>query len=420
MKKTILSFFALLLSMMVLADTPKVVLDFTTDDEWGIGGSSKAKNTTDASFTNNDEYTITILVENLPAGTDGAPITGAYYYDGSKKNLLYGEKFAAMQLPTFDFKVARIVVDAQGAPTAVRYDILSDHTDANTSLTDGSVKGPALHTFTIQEDYQAAGTTYYLTATTKANMRVSKIEIYEVVEGAPEAVTFGTEGATFVTPQDIELFCETAGAKIYYTLDGSEPTESSNLYQGAVTISTTATLRAIAVVNGIASPVTEQTYRIVDVPRLGTEEDPFIPADILTIGEGLAGKYWVKGVVIGSYPKNAPDTEVDTVASNIAIAIGTDTIPVELKSGSNARTALNIKDNPSIKGQTVAVYGNIEAYKKTIGVKNVTKYAILGNDASALIETIREAQAGKKIMLGGQVYILHDGELYELNGTRVE
>lgn len=411
MKKTILSFFALLLSMMVLADTPKVVLDFTTDDEWGIGGSSKAKNTTDASFTNNDEYTITMLVES---------VSGFYYFDQSKHNLMFGEKFAAMQLPTFDFKVGRIVVDAQAAASTVRYDILYDPANKDNTVTDGSQLGPDLHTFTIQENYQAAGTTYYLTATTKANMRVSKIEIYEVVEGAPEAVTFGTEGATFVTPQDIELFCETAGAKIYYTLDGSEPTESSNLYQGAVTISTTATLRAIAVVNGIASPVTEQTYRIVDVPRLGTEEDPFIPADILTIGEGLAGKYWVKGVVIGSYPKNAPDTEVDTVASNIAIAIGTDTIPVELKSGSNARTALNIKDNPSIKGQTVAVYGNIEAYKKTIGVKNVTKYAILGNDASALIETIREAQAGKKIMLGGQVYILHDGELYELNGTRVE
>ena len=420
MKKTILSLCALVLSLMVLADTPKVVLDFTTDDEWGIGGSSKAKNTTDASFTNNDNYTITMLVENLPAGTDGAPITGAYYFDASKKNLLYGEKFAAMQLPTFDFKVARIVVDAQGAPTAVRYDILSDHTDANTSLTDGSVKGPALHTFTIQEDYQAAGTTYYLTATTKANMRVSKIEIYEVVEGAPEAVTFGTEGATFITSQSVELFCATAGAKIYYTLDGSEPTSASTLYTGAITISATTTLRAVAVVNGIASPVTEQTYRIVNVARLGTEEDPFLPEDIITIGEGLAGKYWVKGTVVGTYPKYDLDTECDTVASNIAISIGETTVPVELKSGSTARTALNIKENPSIKGQVVAVFGNIEAYKRTIGVKNVTNYAILGGGASGLIETIREAEAGKKIMLGGQVYILRDGELYDLNGARVE
>ena len=414
MKKTILSLCALFLSMMILADTPKVVLDFTTDDEWGIGGTSKDKNTTDGSFTNNDEYTITMLVES---------VGGSYYFDQTKHNLLFGTaKGVALQLPTFDFKVGRIVVDAQGAPSQVKYDILSDPSDKQYTVTkEGAQQGPALFSFTILDDYQAPGNVYYLATTTKGNnMRVSKIEIYEVVEGAPEAVTFGTEGATFVTAQEVELFCETAGAKIYYTLDGSEPTESSNLYQGAVTISTTTTLRAIAVVNGIASQVTEQTYRIVDVARLGSEEDPFIPADILTIGEGLAGKYWVKGVVVGSYPKNAPDTEVDTVASNIAIAIGTDTIPVELTSGSNARAALNIKDNPSIKGQTVAVYGNIEAYKKTIGVKKVTKYAILGSDASALIETIREAQAGKKIMLGGQVYILHDGELYDLNGTRVE
>ena len=325
-------------------------------------------------------------------------------------------------MPTFDFKVSRIVVDANAASTSVKYDLLSVPTDKNTSVTvEGAHQGKGLVTFTIKDDYQAAGTVYYLATTTKGNnMRVSKIEIYEVVEGAPESVTFGTEGATFITSQSVELFCATAGAKIYYTLDGSEPTSASTLYTGAITISATTTLRAVAVVNGIASPVTEQTYRIVNVARLGTEEDPFLPEDIITIGEGLAGKYWVKGTVVGTYPKYDLDTECDTVASNIAISIGETTVPVELKSGSTARTALNIKENPSIKGQVVAVFGNIEAYKRTIGVKNVTNYAILGGGASGLIETIREAEAGKKIMLGGQVYILRDGELYDLNGARVE
>jgi hypothetical protein len=45
----------------------------------------------------------------------------------------------------------------------------------------------------------------------------------------------------------VTLACETEGAAIYYTLDGTIPTKASTIYTGAISITTDTTLRAIAV-----------------------------------------------------------------------------------------------------------------------------------------------------------------------------
>ena len=53
-----------------------------------------------------------------------------------------------------------------------------------------------------------------------------------------------------------------AGAKIYYTTDGSEPTTASTEYTGALTIENATTLKAIAVLDGVASAVVTREYTI--------------------------------------------------------------------------------------------------------------------------------------------------------------
>lgn len=55
---------------------------------------------------------------------------------------------------------------------------------------------------------------------------------------------------TYSSARQVTLLCQTPGAKIYYTTDGSTPTRSSILYTGTITVSTTKTIKAIAVKDG--------------------------------------------------------------------------------------------------------------------------------------------------------------------------
>ena len=76
--------------------------------------------------------------------------------------------------------------------------------------------------------------------------------------------TFTPVAGTYNDAQQVTINCTTEGASIYYTMDGSEPSTSSTLYNVAVTINETTTLKAIAVKQGMAnSNVATALYRIV-------------------------------------------------------------------------------------------------------------------------------------------------------------
>ena len=80
---------------------------------------------------------------------------------------------------------------------------------------------------------------------------------------SPTATTSYTDSHT------VTLECATAGATIYYTVDGSEPTAYSILYAGPFTISDTTTVKARAVARGyFDSEVFTQTFTFA--PRAAT------------------------------------------------------------------------------------------------------------------------------------------------------
>ena len=55
-----------------------------------------------------------------------------------------------------------------------------------------------------------------------------------------------------------------AGASIFYTVDGSTPTDQSLEYEEPITLSATTTVKAIAIKDGISSAVTTRTYSKVE------------------------------------------------------------------------------------------------------------------------------------------------------------
>ena len=86
---------------------------------------------------------------------------------------------------------------------------------------------------------------------------------YTINLNAAATPTFNPAGGTYSGTQQVTINDETSGANLYYTLDGNVPTANSTLYTGAVTISKSATLSAIAVASGYAnSGVNSAVYTI--------------------------------------------------------------------------------------------------------------------------------------------------------------
>ena len=62
------------------------------------------------------------------------------------------------------------------------------------------------------------------------------------------APVFKPDGATsFRGTQTVEISCATPGASIYYTTDGTTPTSTGTIYSGAISLTSTTTIKAIAV-----------------------------------------------------------------------------------------------------------------------------------------------------------------------------
>lgn len=72
-------------------------------------------------------------------------------------------------------------------------------------------------------------------------------------------------GGTYVGAQTINLTATTAGAEIFYTLDGTQPTINSTKYEGPITISESTTIKAIVKAqDGTLSEVSTFDYNITD------------------------------------------------------------------------------------------------------------------------------------------------------------
>jgi hypothetical protein len=77
------------------------------------------------------------------------------------------------------------------------------------------------------------------------------------------APIFSPAVGTYATAQVVSISEATAGTTIHYTTDGTAPTISSAVYSGAITVSASETLKALAVRTGYTnSPVTAATYTI--------------------------------------------------------------------------------------------------------------------------------------------------------------
>lgn len=85
-------------------------------------------------------------------------------------------------------------------------------------------------------------------------------------------------GGTFSGSQTVTITCATKDATIYYTTDGSVPTTGSTKYTGALTISTTTTVKAIAVKDGMNDSAAATAVFAKEYSGGGTPAYPAYPS----------------------------------------------------------------------------------------------------------------------------------------------
>jgi len=100
---------------------------------------------------------------------------------------------------------------------------------------------------------------------------------------AAVAPSFSVAAGTYTGSQTVTLTTTTPAATIYYTTDGTTPTTSSSVYSGALSVSTSETVQAIANASGYtASSVSQAAYKISGIVNTMLSDDA--TEDWATIG----------------------------------------------------------------------------------------------------------------------------------------
>ncbi len=192
--------------------------------------------------------TETIEAIAVATGYSNSAVATATYTIGS----------AALPAPTFSpaggtySSSQSVTISDATAGTTIYYT-----TDGTTPTTSSSVySGPITvsATETIKAIAVKTGSTNSAVATAAYTITAAT--------GLPAPI-FSPAGGTYSTSQSVTISDAISGTTIYYTTDGTTPTTSSTKYSGAITVSTTETIQAIAVETGFAnSSVASAAYTI--------------------------------------------------------------------------------------------------------------------------------------------------------------
>ncbi len=170
----------------------------------------------------------------------------------------------------------------------------------------------------------------------------------------------------------------------------------------------------------------------------GTYENPYTANDVLLLNNSNTGNYGVKAYIVGQINGksisgaefNAPfsgssndDGTVNNYNTNILIANSADEtnsnncVPVQLPSGA-LRTGLNLVQNPDLDGQEVLIYGSLEAYFGTAGVKSPT-FAQVGDKKFGVDPNVEQVEPEAKVVTIAEFIAAPESNevYYELTGV---
>ncbi|MBO4382428.1 MAG: chitobiase/beta-hexosaminidase C-terminal domain-containing protein, partial [Bacteroidales bacterium] len=97
-------------------------------------------------------------------------------------------------------------------------------------------------------------------ASTSSQLHVAIYKYVELGNFTVATPTFSIPTGLYTTPQTVAISCATTGATILYTTDNTDPAVNGQVYSSPLTISTTTTVKAIAVSGTDTSFMASVTY----------------------------------------------------------------------------------------------------------------------------------------------------------------
>ncbi len=147
------------------------------------------------------------------------------------------------------------------------------------------------------------------------------------------------EDGPFTSAQNVTISCSNpSDATIYFTTDGTTPTTSSSVYNGAISVTSTKTIKAIAVKNGYNnSEVAEATYEIdTELPfTLVTDASTLQAGDEIIFVSANSASTSAKAMSTTQNSNNRGQTTV-TVSGNPPIVRATSNTQILTLEGSSA------------------------------------------------------------------------------------
>lgn len=292
--RKILSLFAAILfaGSMMATDLSVTIADYATAHSW----------------VNDTKYTSLQLDENVTATVTGGGNTGKYYTSGDEWRL-YQTESPTITIATTVGTISAITITYNDKNTGVLK-------DGETTIASGAsvaVSG-AEKTFSVGNSGSA----------TNGQVKITKIEV--TYAGTPSAVatpTFTPAAGTYNAAQNVTIACDTEDASIFYTVDGSTPTDASIPYTTFIALDAngTYTIKAIAKKGSDYSAVASATYKIA-IPTVynsfaalvaGAQKDElvtvnFAAIDITHIYTNSAGLR--KGVYVNEEEAEGNDVEI--------------------------------------------------------------------------------------------------------------
>lgn len=225
---------------------------------------------------------------NAPSGNANWTITSAAYNNANTDyfKMLSG---SVLESPAMNFSLfsnIQVALSLQSFGT-----IVSHSDDIKVEIWDGSTwtqVGSNLHTTstsgtqTVLLPYAYTAAKIKITApnaSATAGARVMSVDITGTSASTVSTPTFSPVAGNYTSTQNVTISTTTVGASIYYTTNGDAPTVSSTLYSAAIPVSSTTTIKAIAVLSGMSdSPVASATYtfptNVSDIAALRASATP--------------------------------------------------------------------------------------------------------------------------------------------------